>query len=526
MTGRLKLIAGVCSVGMVLTVVGAAQAHSAPLLHTQHLRWGACAPIHHASQATQCATVMVPRDYARPDGPQISVTVSRIPARDQAHKRGVLFGNPGGPGGDGIGMFSRTVPPDRVRNEWDLVAVQPRGLIDATPVRCDPITDPAQASPAELGRVNRERCEKNTPGYTRTITTETTARDIESVRRALGPAKISLYGISYGTLLMATYATLYPQHTDRLVLDSAVNPDWIWNDILAKQTAGYKARINAMFAWIARHDNTYHLGTTPLKVYRKWSDRVTTEAGVPPSVAAPPARVGDVPPGLKAVARQYLAGTDLTADARARFENLVATLRNPGAAQSSSMLLADTRAAAPDRNLWPIIARLVQRRVTPATPGGETAKALTNGQNMQALMLCNENVAPAQPGQIPAALYATYLVGDVVAGPGLVYQSGIACAGAAPVTRLVPLHNARLRVQPLQIQSKGDPQTPYHGAATMRHRMRSHLITVGGGDHGQLGRKNVPLDNAIGEYLATGHTSSTTAPQAPISTPLVTGSRH
>lgn len=509
------MVAAVAGTAGMLLVAPPAPVLAAP----QSLSWGQCNPIHSATGA-QCATVRVPRDYAKPGGATITLTVSRMPARDPARKRGVLFGNPGGPGGDAIGMFSALEMPEQVRDEWDLVAVQPRGLIDGTPVQCDP-AKPTDIDPTRLGAVNRERCEKNTPGYTRTITTENTARDLEQVRQALGVNKVSLYGLSYGTLLMSTYATLFPQRTDRLVLDSGVDPAWVWNDILAEQTPGYKARVNAMMSWIAQRDNIYHLGTTPLAVYRKWSAKVTSEAGVPPSLAAPPARVGDVPPGLRAVAQQYIDGVNLTADARARFENLVATLLNPGKLQATSSLLSMTRLAAPDRNLWPLIALLTNGSTkAPAKQAPETIKLLTNFQDMQAVILCNENQAPAQPAQLPASWYANFLVADIFDGPGLLYRSGMACAGAPPVTRLVGIANKGLAVQPLQLQGLGDPQTPYRGAQTMRRLMGSHLITVGGGDHGQFGRSNPVVDNAVTQYLRTGRTSVASAPQAPITAPL------
>lgn len=507
-------------VGGVSLPIAAAPAAAAP---APALQWGACDPIHGASKETRCATLRVPRDYAHPNGPTISITVSRIPARDQAHKRGVLIGNPGGPGGDAVSMFTVSQVPKAVADEWDLIGVQPRGLPGATPVRCDSITE-ADDIYFNAGGVDRTRCEKNTPGYTRTLTTETTARDIEMARRALGVERVSLYGISYGTLLMATYATLYPQRTDRLVLDSSVDPNWIWNNILAEQTPGYKARVNAMMAWIAAHDNVYHLGRTPLAVYRKWSAKVTAEAGVPPSLAQPPAQVGDVPPGLRSVAQLYLAGENLTADVRARFANFVATIAKPGALQLSSPLLVLTRVAAPDRNGWPFIARRIAGTVP--TPRASTVQlqAAMVSQNMQSLVLCNENQAPSNPADVPASFFANFVVGDIFDGPGLFYRSGMACAGAPSAVRPVALANRGLAIVPLQIQSLGDPQTPYRGSLVMQRIMRSHLITVGGGDHGQLGRDNPALAAALTDYLSTGRTAVRSVGQAAISTPL-TGSK-
>lgn len=89
-----------------------------------------------------------------------------------------------------------------------------------------------------------------------------------------------------------------------------------------------------MMAWIARNDRSYHAGKTPLAVYRTWSTRVEKQAGVPPSLSAPPAQIGDVPPGLKALGELYVRGANLTADTRARFENYLATVNNPGKVQA------------------------------------------------------------------------------------------------------------------------------------------------------------------------------------------------
>ncbi|WP_420041773.1 alpha/beta fold hydrolase [Gordonia sp. MP11Mi] len=502
--------AGASAVAAGLLVAVPAAADAAP----QTLVWGSCDQIHGASADTQCATLQVPRDYAEPNGPKISITVSRLPATGA--KRGVLVGNPGGPGGDGISMFTASEPSAEIRHEWDLVAVQPRGLLGATPVKCDP-ADASKAS-SGAGALNRERCEKNTLGYTKTLTTETNARDIEQARRALGVDKISLYGISYGTWLMSTYATLFPAHTDRLVLDSAMDPKRAWGELLQDQTAGYKARAHTMMAWIAEHDDVYHLGKTPLAVYQRWSAQVEREAGVPPSFSAPPARVGDVPAGLKAIAQQYIAGVNLTADARARIENIVATLTT-GKVQATSPLLALTRQVAPSRNYWPMVAMRMTGTNKPGKLPADVAKMITNSQDMQSIMLCNEDWSVKDPFLTPAAMLQNLVTGDIFEASGLTFKSGIGCAGTTPVTKRIPLRN-KLAAQPLQIQSVGDPQTPYRASMATRKAMGAHLITVGGGDHGQLGRSNKPLDAAIAQYLRTGHTSVTKVPQAPITTPL------
>ena len=55
-------------------------------------------------------------------------------------------------------------------------------------------------------------------------TTRDSVDDIDAVRRAVGVDKITLFGVSYGTKVALGYAAKYPQHVERLVLDSVVEP--------------------------------------------------------------------------------------------------------------------------------------------------------------------------------------------------------------------------------------------------------------------------------------------------------------
>ncbi|CAK9055256.1 Serine protease Hip1 (Hydrolase important for pathogenesis 1) (Serine hydrolase Hip1) [Durusdinium trenchii] len=50
------------------------------------------------------------------------------------------------------------------------------------------------------------------------------AHDMDLLRRALGAPKLSVYGASYGTAVSATYATIFPERSHRLVMDGVLNP--------------------------------------------------------------------------------------------------------------------------------------------------------------------------------------------------------------------------------------------------------------------------------------------------------------
>ena len=56
------------------------------------------------------------------------------------------------------------------------------------------------------------------------VGTHALARDLDLLRGAMGEARLSLYGASYGTEAMAVYASIFPEHVDRLVLDGNMHP--------------------------------------------------------------------------------------------------------------------------------------------------------------------------------------------------------------------------------------------------------------------------------------------------------------
>ncbi|MEO3868797.1 alpha/beta fold hydrolase [Nonomuraea sp. B12E4] len=70
-----------------------------------------------------------------------------------------------------------------------------------------------------------QACARDGGDVLRGMSTRTEARDIDSLRAALGEPKLSYWGVSYGTYVGAVYATMFPRRTDRVVLDSNDDPD-------------------------------------------------------------------------------------------------------------------------------------------------------------------------------------------------------------------------------------------------------------------------------------------------------------
>src|SRR5439155_811995 len=59
------------------------------------------------------------------------------------------------------------------------------------------------------------------------------------------------------------YTSLFPQRSDRIILDSAVNADLVWYQQWRLFSLGFAVRFPDFTGWAAARDATYHLGATP-----------------------------------------------------------------------------------------------------------------------------------------------------------------------------------------------------------------------------------------------------------------------
>ena len=519
------------AVGVAASLIAApfstatAQADPAP---APEVKWGPC-PATVDAPGAECGEVPVPMRYGDPKSPKISVGFVRVPAAQPAAKRGVLFGNPGGPGGDAytyVGSDSMGFTwPKEIRNEWDMVAVQPRGLQHSTPLVCEPAAPANQLdamssqleSTVNAGAASRQMCQKEHPGLAESITTENNARDWETVRRALGYDTVSIMGLSYGTYLGSAYASMFPDRTDKVVLDSAMNPDQQWNKLMIEQEGGYERALHDYFDFVARNDATYHMGDTPLKAYQYWSAKIVEETGTNPTVVPPPARVGDLPPGLEFAGQAGADAMTATGKARVEGEGIVSRMLKPGATQFNSQLLQQMKLGVPSPSDWDTLARMtngtLEQKPAPSKPvinelmGAETARL-----NLLFIQVCNENITPPDYSLIPQAIWTNNISQDVFAAAHDLIGSGAACNGAAPVAKRIPLSGSGLKTRPLQINATGDPQTLYSGRGTIQNEMGTQLVTVHGPGHGHVARGNKAVDNIVVEYLRSGTVSQHDAP--------------
>ena len=102
------------------------------------------------------------------------------------------------------------------------------------------------------------------------MTTEDVARDMDSIRAAFSVSKINYYAFSYGTYIGQVYATLFPERVRRMVLDSTVDPTGVWYVDNVEQDYAFQGRMDAFFAWVAKYDASYDLGSAAAQVQAAW----------------------------------------------------------------------------------------------------------------------------------------------------------------------------------------------------------------------------------------------------------------
>ncbi len=251
------------TVGLVMggaMIPASASAHSSTPGYTPPpIDWGTCSNATLASRGAQCGFVIVPLDYAHPNGTKIKVAVSRILHKSAAADyQGVMLINPGGPGGSGLilSVYQAFVP-NGVGNDYDWIGFDPRGVGDSVPsLSCDgnvlgynrpyyvPVTKTLEKTWLQRSKAYAQACAKAGGALLDHLKTTDNVADMESIRKALGQKQINYYGFSYGTYLGQVYATLHPDQVRRMVFDGVVDPRGVWYGDNLDQDVAFDKNIN------------------------------------------------------------------------------------------------------------------------------------------------------------------------------------------------------------------------------------------------------------------------------------------
>ncbi|KAH7140424.1 Alpha/Beta hydrolase protein [Dactylonectria estremocensis] len=278
-------------ISLWLTALYAALVSASSGCHTgaPEITWGNCTGAL-AVPGIQCGTYLVPLNWDSPKGEQITLGMAKLPVLDPAKRIGNLFINPGGPGyssaqwvGD-IALGQRGYFGDELRTHFDVIGLDPRGGGISTPVLCDidlwnervslyPTDKESYQAMVSHWRAVGESCRNMTGPLMDHIDTINVARDLEAVRVALGNEKLNWLGLSYGTLIGAQYAELYPGNFRSMVLDGVLQHSQDESSMLLAESTTYDATLREFFQWCGAANSSCALaGRDVAKVWENLLD--------------------------------------------------------------------------------------------------------------------------------------------------------------------------------------------------------------------------------------------------------------
>ncbi|GAW96641.1 MULTISPECIES: alpha/beta hydrolase [Colwellia] len=175
----------------------------------------------------KCGTLQVPENYQKPQGRQISVNFSILPAINNSDNKVPLMFLAGGPGQGAVELSAHIFRNfNEIRKSRDIILVDQRGTGASSPLQCqdkvgiNPYTSLIEDFTNEEVKDCLAQLTADDKLDLAQFTSENAVRDFDAVRAALGHEKINIYGGSYGTRAALVYMRLFPQSLNSVVLDS------------------------------------------------------------------------------------------------------------------------------------------------------------------------------------------------------------------------------------------------------------------------------------------------------------------
>ncbi|HZX04453.1 alpha/beta hydrolase [Kribbella sp.] len=476
---------------------------------TKYLRqrpvWTKCGE---ADLRTYCAKITVPRDWANQyAGNDLQIAVSKVaPAKGRPSR--VVFGNPGGPGGAGLGMAPYLASQAPLAKDHLAVGFDPRGTGGSTSVSCDGAPgytmdardrDPrTRALITEASQLAQPYCDSQSRGLMPYITTAQTVQDMDLIRQLLGYDKIDYVGYSGGTWIGAYYQTYFPEHAGRFVLDSNTDFTGSWLDTFSGQPQAFERRFREDFAtWAAKYNADLHLGSTPGAVLRLY-ERLRR------ALKAAPATEEFMDGSVKITYDENTLDQMITGDLYSKldFHSLATDLRFL-TGLSAAQAKGGPRAAQQQVDALPAARQQeLVRRAHRAPIGLRMLGEVDSEDATFAAITCNDTPWPqgSEYGeQLAARLGPHYpLVGWTMSENPCFYWHRPNLTMPTPTGKGLPTT--------LMVQSVHDPATNYGLAVAAHERYAgSRMVTVTGeGDHGVYGGVNRCADRIVNTFLSTG----------------------
>lgn len=461
------------------TATGEAGPEGFEAFYGQTLDWTAC------DSGFECATATAPLSWQDPEAGSIDLALKRLPASGE--RQGSLLTNPGGPGGSGYDFVEGAAASigDRVKQAYDVVGFDPRGVGRSTAVRCFddarkdeslskdfPQTDAGLAAMADEIRAWGQACAENTGELLGHVDTQSAARDMDMLRAVLGDETLSYLGYSYGTQLGATYAGLFPEKVGRLVLDGAIDTTLTADETSAGQAVGFENALRAYVEDCQAGSGCPLTGSTDdgMQQVRRILDR--------------------------ALEKPYPTSSSRTVTQSLAFYGVAVTLYDEGS--------------------WPILTQALQEVVTQGTASTLLYLAdFYNDRNADGTFSTNSSEAFRAVNCLDARgtddmdemkRLAAEIEEEAPTMGSFFAYGGLSCTDwPYPVVEQEADLHAEGAAPIVVIGTTNDPATPYVWAQGLAKTLDSAvLLTYEGEGHTAYGRSNACIGDAVDDYLVDG----------------------
>ena len=430
----------------------------------------------------ECGKLTLPIDYGKHRGATFDMSVIRARAAEPEQRIGVLMVNPGGPGGSGVSFLlsqARTPFALALRQRFDLISFDVRGSHRSDALHCpmqridapEGLDDEALAAFFDdFGRQVASACAQDRRALATSMSTNNMARDMDALRRALGERQITFVGVSYGTLLGATYASLFPQRVRAMLLDAAMLPEF--RDYFLEYAMEQGASIDLTMQRVDQ-------------LCRKDSACVLSDSGVIPA-----------------------------------FDEVVAQLRDAPVTSNGTVLTEDTATFVVHKLLhdefaWPVLVQALSK-----ARSGDYQLFFESLQSPLALVpvfprlsteavdaiQCNDFGSRRQTADyLPTAQAFSALSPRFLGRPSLSVAAQVAQCSAWPTADLPIIGNVRQQLagRILLVATDFDPATPLAWTRRLARRlgMEDSIVRYRGGGHVAVAQGSPCVQAVVGAYL-------------------------